>query len=466
MSHIKVSRLAQKLPPFLDRHFSGESISYKQVFAIIVPILVDQAFVVGLSLLNTAMVSSSGMAAVSAVSMVDSLNVFLLNVFIAVATGGTVIVAQYYGGGNGEMVQKAAAQAISAVALLSVAVGAVMIVFHTQVLGLLFGSAEPDVFANAQIYLIGSCISYPFIAVVEAVCGALRGVGETRSSLLLSIITNGSYVLFNVLFLTILHLGVQGLVISLVLARAIGMVCSLVYLIRRNQTLRFSLRAALHINFPMLKKIFFIGLPFAAEQMFFNGGKILTQTYIVQLGTLAMSANAISGSINMLFQIGGNALNLAVVTVVGQCMGRRNIQDARKFIRSFLWLSSLFYVVSAALLLPLFPLIVRMFSPPEEIVGTIFSIVLMAAICQPVLWPVAFITPSALRAAGDSSFTSIASLISMWCVRVVLGYVLGITLHMGVIGVWAAMIIEWGVRGIVFSLRKRGDKWYRHHLID
>src|SRR5690554_4367511 len=150
--------------------------NYKQVIAIIIPIIVDQGFMILMALLNTAMISSSGVAAISAVSMVDSLNMFLINVFIAVATGGTVIVAQYKGNGNQEMVSRAATQAISAVVILSIWISAIVITFHTPILNLLFGGAEDDVFHYAKIYLIGSCISYPFIAMFQAVIGVLRGV--------------------------------------------------------------------------------------------------------------------------------------------------------------------------------------------------------------------------------------------------------------------------------------------------
>ena len=451
---------------FLDKHFSGESIGYHKVIAIIIPILVDQAFVVCLNLLNTAMISSSGVAAVSAVNMVDSLNIFLVNVFIAVSTGGTVVVAQYKGSGNDPMVSKAAAGSVSSVVILAFSISMLVVVFHTSTLSLLFGNAEADVFQNARIYLIGSGLSYCGIAAEEAVCGALRGVGETKSSLALSLIMNLSYVCLNTVFINILHMGVLGMVIALNIARYMGAFCAVFYLAKLNTSLHFRVRDMFHFNPSMLKKILFIGLPFAAEQMFFNGGKILTQTFIVRLGTFAMATNAICSSLANLFQIPANALGLAIVTVVGQCVGRRDIPDARKFIKSFLWLSSFSFVVMALIVLPLFRPLVSLFHPPEQIVHTIFIIVLINAIAQIPLWSISFITPAALRAAGDSKYTSIVSMLSMWLFRVVLGYILGIMLPLGIVGVWLAMDCEWGVRGVIFLLRYKGKKWYQHHLID
>lgn len=452
-------------PGLLAKYFSGESMTHQQMIALFIPILIDQTFVVGLNLLNTVMISSSGVDAISAVNMVDSLNIFLINVFIAVATGGTVVVAQYKGSGNGEMVSRSAASAIAAVFMISLAIGLIVGVFHNPILSLLFGTASPEVLDSARTYLIGSGLSFAGIGMVQAVCGALRGVGRTRASLVLSLITNLTYVGLNLVLIYLMHMGVMGMTISVNVARYAGAVCALYYLFKVDTELRVKLVNLFHLNMAMLKKIMYIGVPFAAEQMFFNGGKLLTQVFIVSLGTYAIATNAIGGTIAGLSQIPSGALSLTIVTVVGQCMGRRDIADSRKFIKSFIWLSSIFLAVMTLILLPLFNPLVSLFHPPEEIRHDLFILTLINLIAQIPLWSISFITPSALRAAGDSKFTSIVSMLSMWLFRVVLGYVLGIVLGYGIIGVWLAMNCEWGIRGAVFLWRYRGQKWYSRRLI-
>ncbi|MDQ0194689.1 MATE family efflux transporter [Paenibacillus wynnii] len=450
---------------FLDKYFSGESMDYREIIALFIPILVDQAFIVGLNLVNTAMISSSGVAAISAVNMIDSLNIFLISIFVAVATGGTVVVAQYKGSGNQLMVSSATAGAVSSVSLIALAIGSLGILFHNPLLNLLFGAASPEVMDNARTYLIGSCVSYLGIAVVQAVCGALRGIGRTRASLMLSLIMNLAYVILNVVFINLLNMGVLGMTISINAARYIGALCALFYLFRMDSSLHIRLRDLLIVKVSMLKKIMFIGVPFAAEQVFFNGGKILTQIFIVGLGTYAIAANAIASTYAGLMQVPAGALSLTLITVVGQCMGRRNVADARKFVKSFVWLTSLSFVLMALLIMPLFHPILSLFHPPKEIVGEIFTIVLINAIAQIPLWAISFIMPSGLRAAGDSKYTSMVSMLSMWLFRVVLGYILGIVLHMGLLGFWLAMNCEWGIRGLIFLRRFLGEKWYQHRLI-
>jgi Na+-driven multidrug efflux pump len=247
--NIKELKIMHKTNSLLDKYFTGEAIDYKKMFAIILPIFVDQAFLILMSLLNTAMISSAGVAAVSAVSMVDSLNIFLVNVFLAVATGGTVMVAQYKGSGNIGMVSKTATQAISSVTIFSVVISVLVIIFHTPILNFLFGNAEADVFENARVFLIGSCISYPLIAIFQAVSGALRGVGETKPCLNLSLLMNLINTGLNVLLIMVLHMGVNGLVIATILARTLGVAASLIYIIKYNETIGFKIKNALRIDF-------------------------------------------------------------------------------------------------------------------------------------------------------------------------------------------------------------------------
>lgn len=451
---------------FLDKYFSGASISYHHIVSLFLPVLVDQAFVTCLGMINTAMVSSSGAAAVSAVSMVDYLNMFILNVISAIAIGGTVVIAQYKGNNNEEMVEKSAPQALFIATSISIAVSIVMILGRNLILTGLFGKAEEAVMANARVYFLGSCISYPFYAMLQSVCCSLRGVSETKASLMISLIANFSLVLLNALFIKGFQLGVWGLSASLIIARIIGSAVGILYLVKFNQTLHFKIRNIFKLDFPLQKRILFIGVPFSMEQIFFHGGKILTQTFVVELGTMSMTTNAIANSLFPILQIPANALSATIVTVVGQCMGAKNITDSRKFMKSFVGLASVSYIVMPLILFPLLPVILPLFAPAPEIVDDIYQVLWIAAIGQPFFWPLSFIFPAALRAAGDSKFVSIVSLITMWSVRVVLGYVLGITLQFGLTGVWVAMVLEWVARSIVFTIRFHGTRWCKHHVID
>jgi len=459
------SKQQSKWTHFLNKHFSGSSISYKALIAIIIPIFIDQSFIVVMSIINTAMISYSGVAAVSAVSMVDTLNFFLSNIFVAIATGGTVIVAQYKGRGDRQLVQSAAAQSISIVVIISIILTVIVLLFQNPLMNLLFGKAEEAVLQNAKLYLLGSCISFPLYAAYQGIVGVLRGIADTKACLILSLFMNMLFLTLNIILITGFSMGIKGLIISLIVSRFCGVLFALYYVLKINHYFTIKITSFFKQNFSMIKRIMFIGFPFALEQMFFNGGKLLSLTFIVQLGTAAITVNAIAGSLSMFTQITGSSLSIAIVTIVGQCVGSGNIKDARKFIKSLLGLSTVLFVVIGALCVIFLPFLIGIYHPPAEFVKPIYHLMLLTIIAQPLFWSLSFMLPAALRAAGDSKFTSVMSLLTMWILRISLGYVLGIVLDYGLMGVWIAMIVEWGVRGLIFGLRFRGDKWYRHKVI-
>lgn len=458
--------IKQRTSYLLEKYLSGKSIHYQQVLALALPIFLEQAFILGINFFNTALISTAGVAAISAVNMVDSLNLLMTTILVAVATGGTVVVAQYQGSRNQEMVSRSTEQTVAAVPLLALGLGLVLILFRDPILWLLFGSADADVFSNSRLYLLGSVLSYPAFGLYQGCVCCLRGVGRTRPALALTLITNVSYVLLNLLFISVFHWGVIGMAVAVNIARGLGAVCSLLFLTRLDDTLHFEYRGALRLNKDILRRIMYIGLPFAAEQVFFNGGKLLTQTYIVALGTLAITANAIVWSIIMVLQIPSNTISQVAVTIIGQCMGRRQVDDSRKFIRTFVILSSICYLIMLLVVQPLLPGLIGVFNPPEQIIPEIRRIVIVTAIAMPFVWSLSFIIPASIRAAGDAKFSSVVSLCCMWTLRVAGGWLLAIPFGLGLIGIYVAMILEWTVRSGIFLFRVKGNKWYAHHLID
>jgi putative MATE family efflux protein len=459
-------KIKLRLSAALDRHLSCKSLNYRQVIAIFVPMLFDQLSNSVISFFNTAMISSSGEAEIAAVSMVDSINVIMLNIFIALATGGTVLVAQYTGAGKREQVFTAAANSISAMAVVSIAAGAVIAAFNQPILTFLFKSAEREVFVRAKIYLIGSALTYPLVALIDAVCGVLRGTGNTKSSLWLYLIRNGSYLIFNITFLRGFRMGITGLIISMFLSRALGMLCSFIYITAIHKRIALRIKDIARIDVNMQKRLVLVGIPIAAEQVFFNAGKLITQTFIVKLGTGAVAVNAICTSFLVLLEVGGLAFSLAIIPVVGQCVGSGDYNSARKYVRVFLILSSLSIGVTALIMLPLLSPLIGLFSPAAEIIPAIKLLCYASLVTVPLFWSISFVCPAALRAAGDTRFALLTALGSMWTLRVVMGYVLGVILPFGIYGIWAAMFIEWLFRGSIFLTRLRGKRWLSHRLVD
>ncbi len=312
------------------------------------------------------MVSSSGAEAVSAVSMVDSLNFFLTNLFIAIATGGTVVVAQYIGKGDKLRAAKTISQAVTSSVLIALVILVVINLFPSQTLNLLFGAAEQKILDNAYIYLIGSSISYPFYAVYQASAGALRGLGDTKASMMMSVIMNCTYLVGNILLIQVFQLGVLGVSIAMVCSRILVSILALLYLLLKRSDLGIKLKHFFTFDGKLQKSILYIGIPAGTEQLFFNGGKILVQTFVVMLGTMSITANAIGNNLLNMWQIPMFAAQLCTTTIIGQCVGAGRYDIARRYLKSINRYTKFITGIMMVIFIPLTPVLLGFFHPPEE----------------------------------------------------------------------------------------------------
>lgn len=465
LNKYKESWSLQSLAAKIKYRFSGEGIPFHFVVSLVIPVVVDQFFLVAFNFINTSMISSSGTAAISAVNIVGSLHFFLVNLFTAVGLGGTVLISQYVGRRDHKQLSKVTSGTVFGAVLMALLVTVTMLLMRDTVLHLLFGSAEAQVLANAKIYMTGLLLMYPMQAVVEGTNGSLRGVGRTKSSLKLSLLMNAIYIVCNFILVSMLRMGVTGLAISVNISRFIAMLFAFYTLYVNQGLFRLKKKDFTRPSFAIIRRVITVSVPFAAESLFFNGGKIIIQMMIVSFGTNVIATNAIASSWIQLSEIIPNALVTSLVPIVGQCIGQRNIKDARKLTKSFVLLGMLAFIVVDLSLLPFFHLGMGLFHPPAEIIPNIFQLYLIALTMHFLTWSVGFILPAALRAAGDAKFTTVTSLLSMWIFRIGMGFLFGVVLGYGLTGIYAVMTVEWGVRGTIFLLRFRGKKWYQHELI-
>lgn len=438
---------------------TGEEISKNEIIGILFPVIIDQFFLVGFNFVNTAMISSSGAAAISAVNMVGSVNIFLVQFFVAIGLGGTVLVSRSYGKGDHRSLGKLSASVLHATFVVGVLLMLIFLLLHQGVLTLLFGNADQEVLGNAKLYFVGILLSYPAHAVIEGINGNLRGLGFTQNSLKNSLFMNFIYIIGNFIFVIYFQLGIIGLIYSLLISRFLAVVFAGYTFYKHRASFKLKRKQLIHLDFSMIRYIIMISAPFAAESLFFNGGKIIMQMMIVGLGTAHIAAFAIAGSWMQLAEIIPAALANALVPIVGQSVGRKNLSDIRKLTKSFILLGTVAIITVDLLLLPLFPFAMKLFNPPTEMIPVIFQMYLIAFVMHGIAWCYSFLLPSALRAVGDGKFTTTVSLFSMWLFRIGAGYLIGIKLGYGLVGIFVVMTIEWGIRGTIFYRRFKSNRW-------
>lgn len=463
--HFTLVKPGSRADGWLSRRFNSTQFSYQEIFGMFGPLLIDQFFIYLIGMLTTSMISSSSQESVSAVSLVSPLTYMIIALSSAVASGGTVVVAQYKGKGDQEKMRRAAGQAVFATCAVSFITSALLLAVSGPAINWMFGAADAVIREKATSYIIGFSISMVPFAFYNGVFAVLRGVGDTKTCLRLTVIINLIHLFASMLFLNVMKLDILGTTLSYNIARLIGGGVAVYLLVAPRGSLTVPLREIFRVDWSYQKSIFQIGIPFAAEQLFFNGGSLIVQSYISGMSSAVIAANAITNSSFGLFYSAGLSVSTLAITVVGQCIGAGDVPLAKKYGKQMVWLGSIACLASVLILGPMMPLILKLYSPHAETLPIIYQLMIIGAIPLPFVWALSNVAPSILRAAGDANFTSVSSLLTMWAVRVGLGYLAAVPLGFGIQGVWACMGVEWIVRAVIFSLRLHGNKWYRHKVV-
>lgn len=426
---------------------------------LIIPLILEQLLAMMVGLAATVMITRVGESAVSGVSLVDSLNNLIISILSALCTGGAVVCAQYLGRQDRGQACNSARQLFYIALLFSSALGAVLLIAPSFFVHAIFGSVGEAVSQNATIYLTYSALSYPFLAIYNACAALFRSMGNSRVSLLASLIMNIVNVAVNAVLIYGCNLGVTGAGLATLLSRVVAALMML--LLIRNQQNPIYLRNLLHVSFngPLMRSILSVGVPTGFENGLFNFGKLLVQTLIASLGTSAIAANAILNSISNIAIVPGLGMSLAIITVFGQCIGANDYVQAVAYLKKLILITILAMAAVNVPLLFLARPIVGLFPISEKAFDISVRVLPVLAVANIVFWPFSFAFPNALRAAGDARFTMIVSASTMWVVRFGLSYVFVRYLGLGVVGVWYCMIIDWIVRCVFFAFRYRSGKW-------
>ena len=429
---------------------------------LIIPLMIEQFLSVMVGMADIMMVSAAGETAVSSVALVDLINVLIINVFSALATGGAVVCAQSIGARELDRADRAANQLMYIVTAAALVIMALVLALHRGLLGLLFGRVEPAVMEGAVTYFIISALSYPFIALYNGCAALLRATGNSRASMYVSALMNVLNVIGNAVLVYGLHMGVAGVALPSLFSRAVAAAVMLALLHSGRGLVRIHGLLRFRFEPDTMARILRIGIPNGLENSFFQLGRVVLVSLISTFGTVQTAANAVANNIDNFGVIPGQALGLALITVVGQCVGAQEWEQVRFYTKKLVKFTYFCtWGLNAALLLGL-PLILSLYSLTPETRWYAVVLIWIHNGCAMLFWPLAFTMPNALRAAGDVRVPMAISIVSMVAVRVGGSYLLGLHFGLGAIGVWLAMVGDWIVRVVCFVLRARKKLWLEH----
>ena len=437
----------------------------RALWMLLIPLIIEQMLNSLMGMVDTLMVSRVGAEAISAVSLVDSINNLVLQVFAAMAAGAAIICSQYLGRKDEKGCNDAAKQIVLTVVVISSVIMIIGVGFRKPLLHLIFGSVEEAVMTNAQMYFLITALSYPFIALFQAGAAFYRACGNSKFTMKTALIANVANIVGNTLFIFILQMGAAGAAISTLISRAL---CAFVvfYALRKpGYAIQLKNYFSIRPDLNLIVKILAIGVPSGIENGMFQFGKLAIQSTVSSLGTAAIAAQAMTNIFENVNGMAAVGIGIGLMTVVGQSIGAGRQEEAKYYIVKLAGYAEVAMIISCILVYIAARPVTVLAGMSEESTALCMQMILAITIVKPILWVPSFTPPNGLRAAGDVRFSMITATLTMWLCRVALSIFLMRVVKTGPIGVWYGMFADWGVRGVIFTIRFVRGKWLRFKVI-
>jgi MATE family, multidrug efflux pump len=432
----------------------------KNIFKLVVPVIIENLLHMSVFISDTIMVGRLGTGAIAAVGLAGTLFFVISMVFSSLNVGTSSIIARHIGAKEKEIARVVGAQSILLSFILGIFITPFLLLYAGNILVMM--SAEPHVTELGQGYLqiLGGFLIFRLI--ILSCSGILRGTGDTKTPMKVTLIINCVNILFNWLLIFGIgpfpKLGVSGVAWATAIAYIVGtfLLCGKLFTGRCALHIPILSVARIHIGY--IRRIVRISLPAAIDAILTQSGFLFFTKIVTLLGTIPLAAHQIAVRIESISFMPGFAFAVSTATLVGQSLGAKNVELARVSIRRNATFALILMGVFA-LVFFMFPVqMARAFNPESSVRSLAVACVMIAAIEQPAL-AVYMVYAGGLRGAGDTISPMIITIVGTLCFHVPVSYFFGITLGWGLAGVWFGSALDWILRAIaIYILYKRG-RW-------
>ncbi|MCI7742782.1 MAG: MATE family efflux transporter [Clostridiales bacterium] len=419
--------------------------------------LIEQIAAVLLENINIAVMGFIGNEALAGVSQISTINNTLMVVFQFFAVGGTALVARSIGAEQKENAAKTAGAALVLGFSISLLVVLVLFSLRTEVIGLLFGSAEPTVLENSLQYFRWTVFAPPMWFLYFQCCGFMRSAGDTKRPMLASVLSNVLSMILNLVLTFKLNLGITGSAMAYTFSVMGCAVTALAMVLHKS----FYVRPVFQLDrdmFGRMKQIAQISVPASVENFAFNGTKLVVQVFIAGMGTVVISANQVFNSASNLLLIPFMSINALTTPLMGRCVGRGGKASARGCLE-FLYQEARFVAVWTGLAhLALAYPAALLFSRDGAVLRAAVQMLMLYALFA-LFMPGCFILPNGFKAVGDARYPMCFSSLSAWCIRVVGTWLLGVRLGWGTTAIVLTQGMDHIARCTAYRHRFSTERW-------
>lgn len=432
---------------------------------LLIPLVLEQMLSGLMGIADTMMVTRVGDTAISAVSCVDSINTLVLQLLAALATGGTIVCAQYLGRRDRANAIRAGRQVYLVATGLSLLFTAAALLLRRPLLGLIFGQVEQAIMDQAADYFLLTALSYPFLALQQTSAAQFRASGNSRLPMLITALANAVNIAGNALLIFGFGLGVTGAAIATLTSRVVN--AAVLLLCQRNPELPIPFRdwRSIRPEKLLILTVCRIAIPTGLENGLFQLGRLLVQSTVATLGTAAIAAQAMTFTLDTIQSMPSQAIALGLLTVAGQCLGAGRIEETKYYTKK---LCLICWGVLLAFSLGVFALTrpaAALSGLSESAAALTFKLMGWITVAKLLCWVPSFALPYTLRAAGDVTFSATVSALSMWIFRVGTSALLCRVLGFGLEGIWLAWFADWVCRLTCYIWRYRSGRWEKKQVL-
>lgn len=444
-----------------------ETNKYKDqsLFSITWPLFIEISLHMSMGIIATLILSGYADNAVAGVGVANQImNIFIL-VFNVSAIGATILIGQNLGADRVKDARRLARSAFGINFWVGMVMTVVVVVFGGVFLQ--FYGLSGEVYDYAHTFLTITGMSLFLEAIALALSAVLRSYGHTRETMFVTVIMNvisiiGYFIAIKGLF-GLPVTGVMGVSCSIIVAR-LFLVVALFYFVYKKLALKFRLKDAMKINRSDVKDLLTIGIPSAGENLSYQFSQVVITSFVAIIGDAALAARVYILNISMVCFLFTMAISQGTQLLVARYIGAGQYDRALKRGLKTLKIAVMVSTVASLAVAIIGEPILTVFTDNPSII----------AIALPVLWAIVFIEPGramnivlmgSLKSVGDVQFPVVIGIISMWSVAVLLSYFFGVTLGLGLLGIWLAQGVDEWLRGLFAWKRWNSKAWLKKRAL-
>lgn len=450
--------IALKENKIIKTYFDKNAI--KVILSLAMPVIIENILQVFLGTTDTYFAGKLNSNAIAGVGVTNLIMNIYISFFTAVGVGTTAVVSRNVGLKNIGKASEAVKQSILLTIIISLIIGVISFIFAKPILMLL--GARSEVLIYALPYFMIVAVPIVFLGLMLILSSALRGAGDTKTPMKITAVANFINIFLNYILMfgigDFKGLGIIGGGLATTIARILAVIMLMYRLCFGKGILRLRINHFWKIDRKLLFSVFNIGVPAGIEKLIMRFGQLVYGGVIITLGTSSYVAHNIAGTIESYSYLPAMGFGVAAATLVGNNLGANKLEEARKYALISNILSTILMCAVGIIFFFLAPYLAQLFTVNKEIQRYVVSVLRIIALFQPFL-SLTMVISSALQGAGDTKFPMYSTLIGIWGIRVVFGYIFSISFKFGLLGIWLAYSLDITVRGIILLLRFLKGNW-------